>query len=130
MTEFIHVDVAIERPLATVYEFAAGPANLPQWASGLTTSLERVGDEWVAESPIGRIGIRFADRNDLGVLDHWVRLPSGATEYNPVRAFADGDATRVVFSVHRSPSLTDEQFAADVETVRADLRTLRKLLEG
>ena len=129
MTDFVHVAVAIERPLAEVYAFAANPANLPQWASGLTTSLERDGDAWVAESPIGRIAIRFAAANDFGVLDHWVTLPSGSTEYNPVRAFSDGEATQVVFSVHRSPGFDDDQFAADAATVRADLETLRELLE-
>ena len=129
MTEFVHVAVAIDRPLAEVYAFAADPANLPRWASGLTTSLERDGDEWVAESPIGRITIRFAPANDFGVLDHWVTLPTGSTEYNPVRAFADGSGAEFVFSVHRSPGFNDAQFAADVATVRADLETLKALLE-
>jgi hypothetical protein len=53
---------------------------------GTDESLSPEGDEWVADSPLGRISIRFAERNELGVLDHWVTLPDGATEYNPVRA--------------------------------------------
>jgi hypothetical protein len=129
VTDFVHVGIAIDRPCNEVYAFAADPANLPRWASGLTTALEREGDVWIAQSPIGRIAIRFAGPNDLGVLDHWVTLPNGSTEYNPVRAYADGERTQVVFSVHRSPGFSDEQFAADAATVRADLETLKEVLE-
>jgi hypothetical protein len=129
MTDFEHVAVAIDRPVSEVYAFASKPANLARWAGGLTTSLHEIDGEWVADSPIGRIAIRFAEPNVLGVLDHWVTLPSGSTEYNPMRAFADGEGTQVVFSVHRSPGFTDAQFSDDVATVRGDLQTLKAVLE-
>jgi uncharacterized protein YndB with AHSA1/START domain len=50
----LHVSVSIDRPPSEVYAFAADPANLPRWARGLSASIERVGDEWVAESPMTR----------------------------------------------------------------------------
>src|SRR4051794_18407378 len=53
----------IDRPTRVVYEFASDPAHLPEWAAGLGGAVERVGDEWFVESPMGRVGLRFAPPN-------------------------------------------------------------------
>lgn len=126
-----HVGVRIGRPAGEVYEYASDPANLPAWAHGLSGSIVRDGDVWVAESPMGRVGVAFAPDNDFGVLDHHVTLPSGQTVYNPVRVVPDGDAaSEVVFTVRRLPGTSEADFARDAATVDADLRRLRELLES
>jgi len=126
-----HVSVRIDRDAADVYAYAADPSHLPAWAAGLTGQpLERVGDRWVTESPMGRIEIRFAAPNPYGVLDHDVTLPSGEVVHNPLRVIRDGDGCEVVFTVRRQPRESDEQFAADAAAVLADLTTLKRLLEG
>lgn len=126
-----HVSVRIARPAGEVYAYASDPANLPFWAHGLSGSIAREGDVWVAESPMGRVTVAFAPANDLGVLDHDVTLPSGETVYNPVRVLADGDgASEVVFTVRRLPGTSTEDFARDAATVAADLGRLGELLES
>ncbi|HEY6596733.1 MAG TPA: SRPBCC family protein [Asanoa sp.] len=125
-----HVSVAIDRSPADVYAFAADPANLPRWAAGLTGSIAQVDGRWVAESPMGRIVVRFADPNPYGVLDHDVTTPSGETFHNPLRVLANGDGSEVVFTVYRWPATTDEAHEADAAAVAADLATLKSLLEG
>ena len=75
----------IERPAATVYAFAADPAHLPLWAAGLSGSIEQVDGEWLAQSPMGLVTVRFAPRNDDGVLDHTVVLPDGEAVHNRLR---------------------------------------------
>ncbi len=50
--------------------FAADPANLPKWASGLGTSVELVDGQWIAEYPMGRVSLAFAPPNEYGILDH------------------------------------------------------------
>jgi Polyketide cyclase / dehydrase and lipid transport len=124
-----HVSVAIERPPADVYAFAGSPENLPRWAAGLGGSVTREGPDWVAESPMGRVTVRFADANDLGVLDHVVTLPSGEAVYNPMRVFGNDTGSEVVFTVYRRPGTTEEQFAADAAQVGADLHQLKTVLE-
>jgi hypothetical protein len=125
-----HLSERIDRPAGEVYEYASDPANLPEWAPGLATGVERVGEEWFVESPMGRVGFTFVERNVYGILDHEVRLPSGETFSNPMRVIRDGDSCEVVFTLRRLPEMTDEEFARDAEAVAADLARLKRLLES
>jgi polyketide cyclase/dehydrase/lipid transport protein len=130
-TELVrHVSVTIHRPPAFVYAFAAVPANLPSWAKGLSGSIEKVGEEWIADSPMGTVKIRFTQRNMLGVLDHDVVLPSGETVHNPMRVVANGLGSEVVFTLFRRPGVSDEEFAADAVAVERDLETLKRVVEA
>ena len=129
MAESKHLSETIARSAAEVYEYASDPANLPEWASGLGSSAEHVDGQWFVDSPDGRLTIVFAERNDYGILDHDVTLPSGETVSNPMRVIADGDGCEVVFTLRRQPRMTDADFARDEGLVRADLRALKQLLE-
>jgi hypothetical protein len=124
-----HLSQRIEASADEVYEYASDPANVPEWAPGLGTSVERVDGRWYVETPMGRAGVVFAERNPYGVLDHDVTLPSGETVTNPLRVIANGDGCDVVFSVRRQPGMSDTEFAADVDAVTKDLATLRSILE-
>ena len=57
---------------------------------------------------MGRVGFAFTERNELGVLDHDVTLPSGETIHNPMRVIRDGDRSEVVFTLRR-PSEHDRR---------------------
>ena len=129
-TESQHLSVVIERPSAAVYAFAADLTNLPRWASGLARStVEQVDGRWVADSPMGRVQVELAPRNDLGVLDHVVTLPSGERVHNPLRVIGLGEASEVVFTLRSRPGMSEEDLARDADAVRADLSTLKRLLE-
>jgi hypothetical protein len=129
-SESRHVSVHIDRPAAEVYEYVSDPANIPQWAPGLGSAVEKVDGRWFVESPMGRVGLVFAPRNEYGVLDHDVTLPSGQVFYNPMRVTADGSGCEVVFTVRRQPDVTDEEFARDADAVAADLTRLKHVVEG
>jgi hypothetical protein len=124
-----HVSTHIDRPAQEVYDFASDPTNLPQWAAGLGASVERVDGQWVAQSPMGRVVVAFATRNDFGVLDHDVTLPSGETVYNPMRVTVDGTGCEVVFTVRRRPGISDDDFERDASAVSADLAALKSVME-
>jgi hypothetical protein len=126
----LHISVSIERPADEVYEFVANPENVPRWASGLGGSIRHVDGDWVAPSPMGEIKIRFADKNRLGVLDHYVTLPAGDTVYNPMRVFPNDRGCELVFTLYRRPEMSDEALADDAKTVQRDLETLKGLVEG
>ena len=124
-----HISVSINRSAAHVCEFVSNPENLPKWAAGLSGSIRRVNEEWIAESPMGTVKVKFTEKNKFGVLDHDVTLSSGDKFYNPVRVFPNNDGSELVFTVYRGPGVSDQEFAADAKAVEKDLAKLKKLLE-
>ena len=124
-----HLSVSIQRSAAEVYEFASDPKNLPQWAGGLSGSIKKIDDGWLAEAPMGTVKVKFAEINKFGVLDHEVTLASGIKFYNPMRILPNNDGSEVIFTLYRQGDLSDQQFADDAESVRRDLNKLKSLIE-
>ncbi|MFB7598314.1 SRPBCC family protein [Streptomyces sp. NPDC056160] len=126
-----HLSVHIDRSVEDVYAYASNPANLPAWAHGLGGSIEEIDGRWVAESsPMGRVEVVFTPRNELGVLDHDVTLPSGETVHNPVRVIVDGRGSEVVFTLRRQPEMRGADFERDAGMVAADLARLKEVMES
>ena len=72
---------------------------------------------------------QFVPRNEFGVLDHWVTLPSDAKVLNPMRVIPNGEGCEVMFTLFQLPDVTDENFAADAANVGHDLQALKRALE-
>ena len=124
------ISESIDRPAAEVYHYASDPAHLPEWAPGLGSSVEDVDGRWFVETPAGRVGLAFVERNEFGVLDHEVTLPSGDVIYNPMRVVPDGDGCEVVFTLRRLPDMSDADFERDAGLVQADLNRLKRVMEA
>jgi hypothetical protein len=124
------IGISIRRDWRAVYDFAQRPENFARWASGAAKSLHKEGADWVADGPDGRAILRFAERNDFGVLDHTVILASGAEIEVPLRVVPNGSGCEVMFTLFRQPGMTDETFARDAEWVAKDLAALKALLES
>jgi hypothetical protein len=124
------INVSIDRSAAQVYEFASNPENLPQWAAGLSGSIKKVNEDWVAEAPMGIVKVKFAEKNQFGILDHDVTLPSGVKVYNPMRVVPNNDGSEVVFTLYRRLDVSDQEFAEDAKSVEKDLAKLKSLLEN
>jgi uncharacterized protein YndB with AHSA1/START domain len=129
MSESQHLGTYIERPAAEVYAYVVNPANLPNWAAGLSGSIEQRDGRWFAESPMGDIEVRFVPENPYFVLDHEVRLSDGTTFNNPMRVIDHGTGCEVVFTLLRRSDQSDGDYEADATTIRTDLATLKELLE-
>ena len=126
------VSETVAAPAHAVYDFARRREHLHRWASGLASAaIEEEGDHWVvADSPMGRIEIRMAPRNDFGVLDHDVTTPDGVTTHNAFRVTPVDEGCALSFVVLRQVGASDEAFAADAAHVLKDLRSLKGLMEG
>jgi hypothetical protein len=125
-----NLSVSINRRPREVYDFASVPENFPKWASGLGKSIRKVNDEWVAETPQGPIKVRFTERNDFGVLDHYVIPKPGMELYIPMRVIANGAGSELIFTLFRLADMSDEKYAEDAEWVMRDLNALKQLLEA
>ncbi|MGB3257428.1 MAG: SRPBCC family protein [Ornithinimicrobium sp.] len=125
-----HLSCVIRVGPKAVYAFASDPDNLPAWSAGLAHSeVTRHDDVLSVDSPMGRVVVRFLPRNDFGILDHDVTLPSGATITNPFRVLAHPDGSEVLFTV-RQIEMTDDEFERDCTTVLEDLTRLKTLVEA
>lgn len=128
--EVRHISVFINRPPNEVYDFAANLENLPKWATGLGgATIRNLHGEWIADAPVGRVKIRFVERNTFGVLDHDVIFESGAKVHNPMRVVPHGGGSEVTFTLFRQPDMSDEKFSDDAAWVEKDLKILKALLE-
>jgi hypothetical protein len=125
-----NLSVQIGRNPRDVYNFTSVPENFPQWASGLGKSLKRKNGEWIAETPQGPIKVRFTERNEFGILDHYVIPESGVEIYIPMRVIPNGSGSELIFTLFRLSDVSDEKFAADAEWVMRDLTALKNLLEA
>lgn len=121
--------IAINRPCDEVYAFLSRPENFPLWAKGLANSLRQEDEGWVADTPQGKLRIRFSAPNAFGVLDHWVTLPNRSVVYVPLRTLANWHGTEVIFTLFRQPDMDDAMFARDAGLVNADLQALKHYLE-
>jgi hypothetical protein len=124
------VSIAINKNVNEVYQFISTPENMPRWAAGLSQSqMVKSGDDWIAESPMGKVKVHFAEKNKFGVVDHDVTLPSGETNHNPLRVVRNGEGSEVIFTLYRLPKVTDADFDKDAAAVKKDLEKLKSLLE-
>jgi hypothetical protein len=124
-----HIGVSVNRTSSEVYEYVSNPVNLPKWAAGLGGSIRKVDEDWIAESPMGTIKVRFVEKNKFGILDHDVILPSGENVYNPMHVVPNNDGSELVFTLYQRPGMSDQMFAEDAEIVRQDLERLKNVLE-
>jgi hypothetical protein len=128
--EVRHISVSIDRAPAEVYAFMVDGNNLRHWASGLGDKVEREGDQWRADGPVGTVRLRLAKPNDFGVADHTVTLANGDIVHNPLRVVANGAGSTVTFMLMRLPGVSPQKFNDDAAWVEKDLATLKRLLEG
>ncbi|MET0436422.1 MAG: SRPBCC family protein [Devosia sp.] len=121
--------VTINRPWQEVYDFAAEPANMVQWAAGLGNGFDGSGLEWIAHDPSGNpIRITFTARNPYGVFDHDVHV-DGRIVHVALRVMPNGDGAEVSFLLLQENSMTEEEYQRDAAAVRKDLETLKTILE-
>lgn len=123
------VSRSIARPFEEVVAFAGEPANLPQWAAGLSVGIRLERGRWITDSPMGEVEVRFVGSTGDGILDHDVVFPDGTVNANPLRVYRTDAGADVIFTVLRRPGMTDEDLVRDVDLVRADLERLREVLE-
>jgi hypothetical protein len=124
------VTVSINRPPDEVYRYLANPENFPHWAPNFCRAIRKVrASEWIADTTMGTLTVRFVPANEFLVADHYVTLNSGEEIQNPIRVLPNGKGSEVVFIVFRRAGLTDEEFRADWGTVQKDLEALKRALE-
>ena len=123
------LSVSINRAPDEVYAFIVNPENFPKWAPGFCKSVRNVRGEWIAETTLGDMKIRFVAKNQFRVADHYVTSSDSKEFYSPMRVLPNSSGSEVLFTVFRQPDYSDEQFRNDWGVVQRDLEALKSVLE-
>lgn len=123
--------ISIQRSAEETYAFLSDPANMPKWAAGLGSSFKPTDTPniWQVETPGGLARVRFTEKNNFGIADHYVNAGNAPEVYIPIRVIANGKGSEVLFTLFRYPDMTDEVYAKDKAAVQQDLETLKRILE-
>ena len=124
------LSVSIDSHPGKVYGYISDPENLPRWATAFCKSVRKSDAGWIVDTPQGPMKVRFVEKNDLGVLDHYVNPAPGVEVYVPMRVLSNGSGSEVIFTLFRLPDISDEKYAEDGGLVERDLRTLKSILES
>ena len=128
------VSVSIDAAPEATYKFVADAFNMARWAPGFCQTIAAdpaVERGWRITTAEGtQAHARFVAPNAFGIVDHWVALPELGEVYVPLRVVANEAGSEVLLTVFRQPAMTDTQWDADTEAVRADLQRLKELLEA
>jgi hypothetical protein len=126
--EVLHISILA--PRQDVIGFLSDVRRWKSWAPW-ARSVERLSaNEWTLQTDAGPLKLRFVEPNSLGVLDHVVTLPSGATLLNSMRVLPNGEGSELVMVLFQSPPTSSEEFARDVQAVREDLARIKNAAEA
>jgi hypothetical protein len=123
------INISIQRDHRTVYGFVSNLENLPRWAGKAFQSIKQLDGEWIAETTQGTVRISLVERNEFGVLDHYVKTSTGTELFIPMRVVKNGDGSEVIFMLFQTPEMSDVQFDADAKLVEQDLFSLKNIME-
>jgi hypothetical protein len=123
------ISISINRDPKIVYEFVSNLQNLPKWASMAFRSIKQENGEWIVETPQGSAKVSLTERNQFGVLDHYVKISAGIQVFVPMRVVHNCDGSEVIFTIFQTVDMTDERFIEDIKMVEQDLNNLKKILE-
>ena len=112
-----------------LFEFLAAPENLPKWAVKFCHTIRPKDKKWWSvQGCMGEIPIRYeADRNS-GVIDYHVSTPNGEVVI-PTRVVPVGTGAAYIFTQFQPPDMPDETFRGQVESLKEELRILKRLME-
>jgi hypothetical protein len=108
-----HISIAIDRQPDDVYNYASNLANLREWAIGIGEN----------------ISVHFVGKNNFGVMDHYVTLPTGETFYIAFRVIPNREGSEVLFTIFKHPGISDDDFLKDCLIIAEDLARLKGRLE-
>jgi hypothetical protein len=124
------ISTSIARDPETVYRYASNPENLIHWLGSFVLSTENRGGQWILHTSEGPMEWTFIEKNEFGILDHQVSLPSGKLILNPMRVVANGKkGSTVLFTLFQTEGMSDADFERDAGMVQRDLDSLKAILE-
>lgn len=124
-----NISISINSPNEKVYQYVSNAENFPEWLAFVKKINKKSDTVWNVESDLGNIEIQLCTKNEFGIVDHIVTLPDGSKIKNILRVIENSEGSEVIFTLFHLPEKTEKEFNNDADLVRADLKTLKILLE-
>lgn len=124
------VSVAIALRPEHVWEFVS---DLNKWKqfSDFGKNLEQVSDtEWVTHTSQGDVKVIPKFDKERMLLDHVCILASGEEQFIPYRVVPNGDGAELIMTNFQGETSSDEEYAEQLQWMREELDTIKKLLEA
>ena len=76
--------------------------EFPRLARSIFQSINQLNGKWVAETAQGSVTIDLTERNNFGILDHFVKLSSDAVIFVPMRVIKNIEGGDGIYFVSNS----------------------------
>jgi hypothetical protein len=121
--------VSISAPPEAVLDFLADARNLPRWAPAFAAAVRPDGepDRWLIDDGEREFAIAWRVDRELGTVD--ILRPGDARGGAYMRVVPNGAGSQYVFTLVFPEGAPEPAVAAQMETVEAELATVRTLVE-
>jgi hypothetical protein len=69
-------------------------------------SVKQRNNKWIAETPKGPAKVSRTERNEFGILDHYVKTSSGVDVFIPMRVVQNGNGSEMIFTVFQTTDMS------------------------
>jgi hypothetical protein len=120
--------IAIAAPPETVLGVVGDARRLPEWAPAFARTVRRDGEGWIVDNGDTEFPIRLRVAAEYGTVDVLAATepPRGAF----ARVIPSGEGSEFLFSLSFPEGTEEAAVAAQMQTVEAELRTVRTLSEA
>ncbi len=118
--------ISIAAPPEAVLAVVGDPYRLPEWAPAFATAVEPDGDNWLIGSGDAQFAITVRVSAEHGTVD--LLSPNNATFGARMRVLHNHTGSELVFTLVFPAGVAPEAIRAQMETVEAELETVRALV--
>lgn len=128
--KFDTVSVSINSKPEKVWQFVADLNNWKQF-SDFGKNLDQVDEtQWVAHTSQGDVKVIPHFDKDRLLLDHECILANSDEQFIPYRVVPNGTGSELIMTNQQTDSVSDEEYAEQLDWMREELATIKKLLES
>jgi hypothetical protein len=120
--------ISIAAPPEAVLAVVGDPHRLPEWAPAFATAVEPDGDHWLIGTGDARFTIAVRVSAEHGTVD--LQSPDNPTFGARMRVLHNHAGSELVFTLVFPAGVDPEAIRAQMETVEAELQTVRTLVEA
>jgi hypothetical protein len=120
--------IAIAAPPEVVLAVVGDARRLPEWAPGFARAVRPEGDGWIVDNGDVEFPIRLRVAAEFGTVDILgpIEPPRGAF----ARVIPSGEGSEFLFTLSFPEGTEEAAVDAQIQTVEAELRTVRALSEA